>query len=111
MKIESCWSVRCPSELLDDILRMEFQALLKPKEDAPHLTGGWKLYYMLTAGGLSKRNVAASNQELLPLNSKPTQPSNNIMGSPPPKSLYGRLKASIGANKSSAVREQLATEV
>lgn len=62
-------------------------------------------------GGLSKRNMAGSNQELLPLNSKPTQPSNNIMGSPPPKSLYGRLKASIGANKTGTLREQLATEV
>ena len=80
----------------------------------PVQTEGWpspNRQLLFAAGGLSKRNIAASNQELLPLNSKPTQPSNNIMGSPPPKSLYGRLKASIGANKSSTVREQLATEV
>ena len=65
------------------------------------------------AGGLAKRNAASSIQgaELMPLNSKPTQPSNNIMGSPPPKSLYGRLKASIGGNRPSSVRESLATEV
>lgn len=65
-------------------------------------------------GGLGKKRTGGhQGSELLPLNSKPTLPSNNLMGSPPPKSLYGRLKATIGGERSSPARDpiKLATEV